>query len=561
MSLNLSNQKKDYLRRLKKSMQIRKEITEIDSQLIQCEEENKNDYDTVAELEKKYTNLKSAISPKSAMITHSDYLELSGSMQVGTSTSLNYIGCSSPLNVKKSLRDYEITACTENIIEELEDSCVRFFEQFFVLGFGQNAENVLYSYPNERSIEVESVNYIRNVAFPHGIQPSPLRDDESILTQVFEVLYKSYYRNGSSFTSLLPLSNGKNPSGLSEINLKKTLYVCCVVFEELGADPISGSLYIAPQCYCFTTYFPCFELHFEVLYRMLALKRTCRSENIQTLFEVANFYQSSSRFTMVDEEKGLLENYFEYLSEASFEKGMRIWISLQHTENIEYLFPNDFSYLDKSWFCPLLFSMVSVGDYFFLLCAMLQEKRIVFMSKDLDCLSSTVLGFQSLLRPFHWQNPIIPIYSSEIHGELEANCFIIGIPDKTPSWISLSSFICYDIDIHQLTSHKKSDYCEVNYPYSYNLLEYIRDDYQEFQGNICYLASETLVNVSKCIIEETKKFTDWVLDELVRYCNTKNILDFEIYREMIRNHAGEDCEFFSSILNTDLFMHAFAHNF
>ena len=571
MSLHISSHQKDYLKILKKTMRLRNEISDLSSQLIVCEEEKKDDLDTISELEKDLSRLQSRMNQKSALMSRVDFLDISTSLTLGNSTNQSSYTCSSPLSKKAVSKECEVTDYTENIIEEFHDDELYFFEQFLVLGDSENInnitkmypENILYCYPVQTRIDNDIVNIIKSIAFPQGISPVALRLDKSILSQVEEVLFRSYYRNGNSFIFTVPAQVESKPFGFSEMsnNSKSILYCCCLMFEELDTSAINKSLCIVPRCYCILTYFPCFELHFEVLYRMLDLKRAHRSSTLAESEDILHLLQHKSLLNVTEEEIGLLESYFDYFMESTFEKTMPVCITLQTVENIDYVFPADYSNLDKIWFCPLLFSLMTTEDFYYILCAMLQEKKIVFHSTNLDFLSCSILGFQSLLAPFQWQNTIIPIFIEEFEERLrDCTCYIIGVTGEVPSVIKHESFIYFNLDTGELNKHtnrRASKYYEIHIPYSYNLFQEISADFESFQNEYCYLLNESLSVAARNIIDATKNFISWVIDEMFTYCNTKNILDFEIYREIIKNHAGRDKHFFSSILNTEMFMHLY----
>jgi hypothetical protein len=72
-----------------------------------------------------------------------------------------------------------------------------------------------------------------------------------------------------------------------------------------------------------------------------------------------------------------------------------------------------------------------------ILSAILLEKKVLFVCPNIRKLSSIVLAWTILVRPFHYQSKVIPILSSTLESFLEAPCpFLIGMlkrPSEIPS--------------------------------------------------------------------------------------------------------------------------------
>ena len=568
MSFESSTEVYNILKTLKSSIQLRKELQDITRQIKFYKQLNKKDYDLIDALEKELQLLQS--NNKKHITNQIDYKEINNSLAAASTNISLYTRCSS----LKLLPIKENEASISCIQEETELNDFRLFEQFLVIGLKEQGgiisepylQDILYSYPHDACINNELLKTVNLLAFHQGLSPMKFKLDESVLSQIYEVLFSLYYRNGNSFTSILPSEIDQNDFGIYEMsnNDKKNIYCCFVNFKELGTSKNGAFQLIVPRCYCILTYFPCFELHFEILYKMLAIKRTSRVNNFQDCSNDNIFYQENKFDIISEEEIGLIESYYEYFAESSFEKKMQISISLQSTENIDYKFPSNYSYLDQLWFCPLLFSLISLEDFYYLLCAILQEKRIVFYSKNPDFLTSCVIGFQTLISPFKWQHPVYPIYLESFHMKLHnSSSYIIGIFDNIPDTIKNQVYILYNIDTHELNKRNsmnnyKNIYYNIDFLNTYEVIENIRNDYKEFLTDICYIPSETQIQAAKNIINELKRFCNWIINEILTYCNTNNVMDFQIYREIIKNHGGKDGQFFSNLLNTDMFMYAYS---
>ena len=56
------------------------------------------------------------------------------------------------------------------------------------------------------------------------------------------------------------------------------LYCCCIVLEDI--EEYDGNDWIVPKCFCLVSYFPHFELHFQLLSKLLMMIRIRRMEEL-----------------------------------------------------------------------------------------------------------------------------------------------------------------------------------------------------------------------------------------------------------------------------------------
>lgn len=87
--------------------------------------------------------------------------------------------------------------------------------------------------------------------------------------------------------------------------------------------------------------------------------------------------------------------------------------------------PKAFEVNDLLWHAPMFLSAVTADDFYKILCAMLLEKSIIFVSDNLSLLSSAVLGMQCFLAPFRWCHVAIPILPKSLVEMIEAPMPII----------------------------------------------------------------------------------------------------------------------------------------
>ena len=189
------------------------------------------------------------------------------------------------------------------------------------------------------------------------------------------------------------------------------LYVICI--ETKDFVKVSGSLYRVPKCYCLASFVPAFELHFEVLTSLLTLRTQTRTESsgpgTSSLAPVSD--------TCEDSEVLLLECYADC---EELLAGRTIQLGTERTGMIWYKCPEDLAVIDVCWTCLPLIASLSFRDFFWLVCALVQEKSIVFMSANLGLVTSCVLAMNCIIRPFRWPNLMVPIIPDTLHELLEA---------------------------------------------------------------------------------------------------------------------------------------------
>ena len=95
---------------------------------------------------------------------------------------------------------------------------------------------------------------------------------------------------------------------------------------------------------------------------------------------------------------------------------------------------------DMIWFSPMIISALTAEQFFQIICAIMLEKSVIFVSDNLPLLSSSVLGLQCFLHPFKWSFVQIPILPRSLVDMIEAPMpFLVGLLRSHLKFVSLQS--------------------------------------------------------------------------------------------------------------------------
>lgn len=315
----------------------------------------------------------------------------------------------------------------------LEQSSSFNLQAFFVVGISKTPEgkigqspNILFSYiTDEDSISKAMLNIIPDLCFPLGIEPRKLKLSGS-QSDLNCVLYGQVpsKRNENCFFFTLRAEEASQESFHPDLpnSEQEILYFICIRFYDLALDDDQVE-WVVPKVYLIASYIPIIDLHFEFLTSMLLLKRLNRtniigagSGNISDLIK-----QECCRDEILQ-----LDSYSK--SDSIF-PGHTLEFGINLVEGLHYPCPKDLSTVDIEWLCVPLFTSLKFNDFFWLVLAVLQEKSVVFVSKNLGMLSSCVVGILALIRPFKWTNLMVPIIPNSLREVLDAPVpLVAGIP-------------------------------------------------------------------------------------------------------------------------------------
>lgn len=139
----------------------------------------------------------------------------------------------------------------------------------------------------------------------------------------------------------------------------------------------------------------------------------------------------------------ILDEYKSYMDRQSgYPLGLNISIRINNQGEINYNFPlttEECQMMEHNWYCPTLFSLFTPEEFFEVLTAVLLEKSVVFVTDNLTILTSTILGFKTLLKPFQWCYAMIPVLPAPLIDILDTpQPILVGITRSDYKNVELS---------------------------------------------------------------------------------------------------------------------------
>lgn len=318
---------------------------------------------------------------------------------------------------------------------------------------------ILYSF--KKSLKPDHLATILHCAFPFGIECKKLKITDSF-SSLNEILYASntlFEQRDRSFVFVLKcdediekeincqykisLNSSKNlrkVSLLQTSNPNHLKYCICFVSNDYQQVTIKKScspskedkkkkkkdketttdeeyetvFFSTKKVYCFVSYYPFIKFFTDVIISILNYLKVNKMKfshehEVEPIFEVYKKLDSSFLHHQMNNELELiLKNIYEnqipcFASTLIFPnfddlKGM-----------IEFQIPQESHcfFLEAEWLSSCVFSNFKCEKFLFLFLALMLEKTLVFFSRNLALLTSTLMTFVCLLKPFKWPHPMI----------------------------------------------------------------------------------------------------------------------------------------------------------
>jgi len=205
------------------------------------------------------------------------------------------------------------------------------------------------------------------------------------------------------------------------------------------------------RCYLFISRFPFFQLHFDVLYSLIARDRLYRQSRMEEIKERGENKTSVA--------SGLIRQTLEaYYHQKIAEMGTTVSFSIPgEIRTIQFVCPpsDDVSSL-ADWCVACLLRVLSFENIIKFFNAIVLEHRIVLICSNLGILSAVALSLIPLLRPLIWQGAFIPILPNTMLDILDAPFpLAVGLP-KYPEQRPLVDFVVVDLDQNTVSPPMKA---------------------------------------------------------------------------------------------------------
>lgn len=353
-------------------------------------------------------------------------------------------------NKKTILFNCKFAASSSSPRAKSEPADARLFEEFFLVGvpsssphasalLAEDAEtrsvpsSVLFHFNN--GCEQSQLAVISELVFPFGAECSRIRMSDS-LSQLNEILFSNYVGESlqsvgggctdapTSFVLGFQTDYTAQPRGcrnevLQQVNPRHILYAVCYRFKDFTDATSSDKhekkkgaacMYASQKVLCILTYFPFIRFFLQVITSALNAIKIRRVNYYTERAEGAASHLAEIDSAFFDQQiKELLGRVLLDLQAApasSLCQQLRVQVE---NDVVSYEIPRGVrGAVEIDWGLECAITQFSIDQLIYIYLSVLTEQSIVFASKNLQLQTATVfLFFQSLLRPFAWNNPII----------------------------------------------------------------------------------------------------------------------------------------------------------
>ena len=266
------------------------------------------------------------------------------------------------------------------------------------------------------------------------------------------------------------------------------------------------------------------------------------------------------------------------LSQEPKDFGPNKWMKLSvpwDLGSINYRIPKNEPHLDIMWHGPFFLNMITFEDFYYILRAILLEKSIVFISQNLNFLSSIINGFRVLIKPFKWCHLFIAILPKLLIDYMMApQPMLLGIQDKQEFLMEVDQEAIDDkiwVEMDSLESkmvvHRTFDIPELKLGTLKNQLKKLfkklkNDNQAELRASTYWISTTELEN-SKQIAETIESTLDcrilsWVRNFKAKFPTQQGRWDYdECKASVLKNADQRDKKFIEMFVQTQMFAYYF----
>ena len=414
----------------------------------------------------------------------------------------------SPSNHNKPKSTMYLTSSSNESISSLgppkdHTDRTRLLEGFLIASCESNEFSILYS---QTSSDV--LSGINQEVLAHFIAPILSDTQNAEVTSIsglLDVLYPKMYRDKNSFVFTLKGSGGSIDLKNFPNQNKEFLYGCCVHVQDLKV--LNKKLTPFNICYCLLTYCPSFDLHFDLLYKLIENSRSARISFMmepENIFHELDFLSETLAFKVPTNE---LHSTLEAYSLYSIQSKLSVNVEISEGLSVEYEFPSDASLIDTIWPCCLIFSLLAFDELMTCVFALLYKHSVIFKSKNFGYLSACVLGLHALSRAFVTDYIVSPILPEKIKEILLSELpLLVGVTYEVAA--TRKEIVLADLDDKFFVNFELNilDYSE--------LYEKCRVDYEYLQTRSCYSQSADKELACFRVVKMIKVHLDKYLEQI-----------------------------------------------
>ncbi|KAL4433492.1 hypothetical protein ABPG74_002889 [Tetrahymena malaccensis] len=341
-----------------------------------------------------------------------------------------------------------VPAVQSKLVQQQDQIGQKIFEQFAIYGIDKTEldlkqpgiqflqPKLQYRYPDKQILDNSRENTLPFFAFPKGVETQRFKMTDS-LSQINEIMFANYVveYNENCFTfvvktddSFKKQSHFQNSNKLLDTcNPSKLLYGICFKIKDIVEDDSKGientaktlansqNFWITKRAICFLTYYPFVKFFLDIISSLL---NQIKMERINFYTQNHEGIKKDSRLLARIEQQyfmKLIQNQFygileelKNLSTPSINSS--IYLSYKQ-ERFMYYVPGQQSakYIEAEGSSSIVFSCIAYETFIEIFFNILIEQQMVFVSANPALLSSVILMFYSLIKPFKWPHPLISI--------------------------------------------------------------------------------------------------------------------------------------------------------
>jgi hypothetical protein len=281
-----------------------------------------------------------------------------------------------------------------------------------------------------------NIKFLKNFCFNDGVK---VYRNEISTNDAYDmvVLEKNLFSHPKSHFCLV--------QQVSPENIQK-YFIFGIKFDDFYIAPIHQSnktsvkkaqntvnIFTYEKTYLFISFEPLCKLFQNILQAVLNIKKLNFLHNMSE-FSCIFIKQNYKQFIEENSEKlgvqiNEILNFYYKKSFPLFEERILFKTDLNNI-TCDYTYPNPFNeiFLASDWLSKKFLHLCSQVSFYNILIRILAEHSIIFISDNIQHLTSLVLGFNYMMLPFKWPFIIIPNLPIDMMGMIESPVpFLIGI--------------------------------------------------------------------------------------------------------------------------------------